>query len=90
MELNGNLVLVSSVIVGLLGLCGNCFTLLTILLIKMLLPYPSGTNNSVDFCLVIELNSQFMNHHNMPGDISISGVEETVTEDVRLALLDIG
>ena len=31
-----------------------------------------------------------MNQPQYASDISISGVEETVTEDVRLALLDIG
>lgn len=33
---------------------------------------------------------KFMNQPQYASDISISGVEETVTEDVRLALLDIG
>ena len=57
MELNnGNLVLVSSSDSGSAGVVATVYSSNDIV-DKMLLPYPSGTDNSVDFCLVIELNS---------------------------------
>ena len=57
MELNnGNLVLVSSSDSGSAGVVATVYSSNDIV-DKMLLPYPSRTDNSVDFCLVIELNS---------------------------------
>lgn len=91
MELNnGNLVLVSSSDSGSAGVVATVYSSNDIVdknVITISFPYRQLCGLLLGDRVELV---KFMNQPQYASDISISGVEETVTEDVRLALLDIG
>lgn len=91
MELNnGNLVLVSSSDSGSAGVVATVYSSNDIIdknVITISFPYRQLCGLLLGDRVELV---KFMNQPQYASDISISGVEETVTEDVRLALLDIG
>lgn len=91
MELNnGNLVLVSSSDSGSAGVVTTVYSLNDIVdknVITISFPYRQLCGLLLGDRVELV---KFMNQPQYASDISISGVEKTVTEDVRLALLDIG
>lgn len=91
MELNnGNLVLVSSSDSGSAGVVTTVYSSNDIVdknVITISFPYRQLCGLLLGDRVELV---KFMNQPQYASDISISGVEETVTEDVRLALLDIG
>lgn len=87
---NGNLVLVSSSDSGSAGVVATVYSSNDIVdknVITISFPYRQLCGLLLGDRVELV---KFMNQPQYASDISISGVEETVTEDVRLALLDIG